>query len=192
MKENIRPIYSQLQGYLKQLPKVDKHNRFIKSSSAWEGYHKTLDRLSEITGEKYDDFKLEVETGHIGIGDNAKVYNYVKLDIFSFQLGGLISNLHGKYFSEERNPLDGTPSTIINTTQNQTQTVKIEIAIEMNELITSKMSEYKKGTKERKFLEQVKDGLKSGKSVVELINLILSTGEKLGLAIPAILHLLSK
>lgn len=192
MKEHLRPLYLRLQGYLNQLSKFENKSNQIESSGIWTGYHNTLAELSAITEETYDDFKLTIERGTRGLTNNPNYYQYVKLDNFLFQLAGLIGAIYGKYFFEERNPLDGAPSTIINTTQSQNQSVKIEIAVEITELITSKLSEYKEGTPERTFLEQVRDGLKSGKGVVELINLILSTGTKLGLTTSAILQLLSK
>jgi hypothetical protein len=191
MKENIRPSYSQLQGYLNQLSQVKITNNSVKSSGMWESYHNTLGRLTEITHEEYNDFKLEIKTARMGLNDDYK-YNYVELDNFLFQLGGLITLLYGEYFFEERNPLDGTPSTVINTTQNQSQSLKFEIIVEMTELITKQLENYKKDTPERNFLEKVKDGLKDGKGITELINLILKTGTSLGLTAATILQLLSR
>jgi len=190
MQEKIRPIYLQLQGYLNQLPKSEDKYADVETKQTWEGYHRVIDNLSEILGENLDDFKLEIKSGG---GDSFQSrYNYVNLNNFRFQLGGLISRLYGQYFSDERNPLDGSPSTVINTTQNQSQTVQLEIAIEMTELITKKLLNYKDGTKERTFLEQVKDGLRGGKNVVELIDLILKTGAALGLTAVNMISLLSK
>lgn len=189
MKEKIKPIYLQLQGYLTNLPEVGNDYEVIKNKQTWEVYHETIDELSEITGESYDNFKLKIE-----INDNNfnKKYGCVNLNNFRFQLGGLILRLYGKYFSDEKNPLDVSSSPITNISQNQNQLVNIEIAIEMTELITKKLLEHGEGTVERNFLEKVKEGLRSGRNIVELINLILVTGANLGLSIDNILKILSK
>ena len=124
--------------------------------------------------------------------NSLKPGQFVKVNNFKIQASGLISRIYGKYFADEKNPLDGSPSTIINTTQTQNQSIKVEIAVEMTELISQKILEHKEGSTERTFLEQIRDGLKTGKNIVELINLILSTGSQLGLTTAAILQLLSK
>lgn len=188
MKEKIRPVYLELQGYLNQLSQLgDKSS--IRTRATWDNYHSAISELNSIAGCNYDKFKLLID---VSPGNFGQSYNYVDLTNFKFQLGGLIMKLYGKYFFEERNPLDGTPSTVINTTQNQSQSVQLEIVFEMTELITQKLDKYNKDTPERNFLEQVKEGVKAGKSITELINFILTTGTNLGLTAATILQLLSK
>ncbi len=114
---------------------------------------------------------------------------YVSLTEFRFKLGGVISKLYAEFFSDERNPLDGSPTTLINNSQNQSQNIQIEIAIEISELISNKIDNLEKGSKERNFLEQVKEGLKQGKGAVDLVNLILTAASKFGLAIAEVTEL---
>ena len=189
MEKKIRPIYLQLQGYLKQLPPVNGDYSTIETKETWGGYHATLKELGEITGDSYDNFKLEVKRG--GGDGPTSGYQYINLNNFRFQLGGLISKIYGQYFLNEKNPLDGSPSTVISSVQNQSQSLEIQIVLEMTELITRKLFEYQDEGPEKSFLEKIKEGLKSGKSVTELINLILLTGKDLGLTIANMLSLLS-
>lgn len=118
--------------------------------------------------------------------------DYIEMSSYKLALGGLISKLHADYFSDETDPFNAMSDTIINTTQNQNQSIKIEIAIEMTEFITNKMGQYKEGSVERSFLERAKQGMKEGKGLIELINLILKTGSKLGLTASAMSQLLLK
>lgn len=197
MKEEIRPLYLELQGYLKQLSK--NVNNIIKTEETWNNYHSVIDELNSLTGEDYNKFKLKIN--YINSNSFGNPYNYVNSDNFRFQLGGLIQKIYGSYFQDEKNPTDDStspqniqPANVINNvqSQSQSQSIKLEIAVEITEIIARKISDYEEGSKERTFLEQIKDGLKEGKNVVELVNLILSTGINIGLTMPVILQLLSK
>jgi len=57
-KEDIRPIYSELQGYLSQAPngKIELIT-YTKGKGLWEQVNETIDELSKITGNDYSRFK---------------------------------------------------------------------------------------------------------------------------------------
>ncbi len=188
MKEEIRPLYSELQGCLKSLSHLSE-NSVIKTAQDWDNFNKTIDELIELTGEDYTRFKLKPSIpAQNAFGQAA----FIKVNNFKIQASNLISRIYGKYFADEKNPLDGSPSTIINATQHQNQSVQIEIIMEVTELISRKIEQHDEGTPERTFLEQVKEGLKTSKGIVQLIDLILSTASKLGLTTATILQLLSR
>lgn len=187
MKEKIRPIYLEFQGFLKELPRLETSASIIRESGVWNSYHKEISELNSITGGNYDNAKLDIKNTQDGFSDPY----YVSLAEFRFKLGGIISRLYAEFFSDERNPLDGSPTTLINNSQSQNQSFQIEIALEISDLISGKIHNLEEGSKERNFLEQVKEGLKNGKGVVDLVNLILSTANKLGLATAEVIKLFS-
>lgn len=181
MKEQIRPIYSELQGYLSQAPK-DPGEVFIEAS-AWEQYYPAIKELNEITGKDYDKFKISPIMG--GSSYFVRVVGYRSC------LAGLISRLHGEYFSDEPAPFSGMPSTIITQQQAQTQSMDVQILLDLQTKIDSQISKYAEGTPERDFLEKIKVGLSNIRNVNELISLLLRTGKEIGLSIDQILTFFS-
>jgi len=115
MKEKVRPIYSELQGYLSQAPK--KNKGLIFESSMWEQHNQTIDELNNITGKNYDRYKVEVKS----IDWNRTMRRVIYSQSYRTKLSGLILRLHGEYFSDEPPPFSGMPSTIISQQQVQSQ-----------------------------------------------------------------------
>ena len=113
MKEQVRPIYSELQGYLSQAPARDKG--LIFEASIWEQHNQTIDELNTVTGKNYDRYKVEVRS----IDWNRTMRRVIDSQSYRIKLGGLVSRLHGEYFSDEPPPFSGMPSTVI--TQHQIQ-----------------------------------------------------------------------
>lgn len=140
--------------------------------------------MSELGNKGYEKFRINPKSGQFGL--------CIDLSSYRGSLGGLIAKLHADYFSNELAPFSTMPNTVITTTQNQNQSVKIEIAVEMTELITDKIKQYKEGSIERRFLDRIKQGVKEGKSIVDLVGLILRTGAELGLTVSAMAQLLTK
>jgi len=177
MKEKIRPTYNELQGYLSQAPNKDVWDD--GGVAMQNQLNITVDQLSEMTGDDYSRFKVRVS------GERTV------LDINSYRtnLGGLISRIHGLYFSDEAPPFSGGPSTVITQNQHQSQSMNVQVLLEVQSKIDLQLPNHKEGTPERNFLERVKAGLGSVKSVTELISLILKTGKEVGLSVDKILSL---
>ena len=53
----IRPIYSELQGYLSQMPTVSTS----RAKELWLQPNKAIDELTEISGKDYSRFKTNPE-----------------------------------------------------------------------------------------------------------------------------------
>jgi len=105
-KEDIRPTYAELQGYLSQAPSEEKSGP-IRDANLWNQVNETIDELNRISGEDYDRFKITPQRyEHNRIP-------YLDKDTYRSKLGGLISRLHGIYFSDEVAPFSGIPSTVI-------------------------------------------------------------------------------
>lgn len=175
MKNKIRPIYSELQGYLTQAPPIGEHgNTTTSDDTLWKQFNITIDELNIITGKAFTKFKvIKIERGQNG--------QYIKVSNYRQKLGGLISHLYGEYFSDEQSPFSGMPSTIINQNQSQNQSQSLSIILELQEKIINEIPKHKEGTKERNFLEKFKPGLSTIKSVTDILSLALKIGADFGL-----------
>jgi hypothetical protein len=178
-KEDIRPIYSQLQGCLSQTPKTSAEGSL--TFGILKNVNQVIDELNDVSGDSYDNFKMHSKLHP----DDDPVYSVYDLDEFRFFLGGLISRLHGKYFSDENPPFSGMPSTVItqSQTQQQSQSFQIQLLLEIQSKIDDQLHNLKPSDKKRSFLEKVKEALKSVRNTTELIALLLTTGQEFGLTI---------
>jgi len=174
--EKIRPIYSELQGYLAQAPGADKGMIFEKS--IWEGYHATIDELNAVTGDNYDRYKVQVQPwASSDIGFALSILEY------RTKIGGLIARLHGSFFSNEAAPFSGMPNTVITNQQTQSQTVNVQMLLEVQSKIDEVLPTLPEGSKEKGFLERIKSSLGQTKNISELIRLILQTGNDMGITL---------
>ncbi len=173
-EQAIRPIYSELQGYLAQAP--GEKIGHIYTQELWEQYNKTIQELNSVTGKDYNRYRL---TPIRGGGGRLHLPN----DVYHQKLGGLIARLHAEYFSGEPTPFAEMPSTIITQSQNQSQSVQVQLLLEVNDLIHEKLGEFQDGSKEKTFLEKIKASLSSVKNVRQLVSLLLKTAKTLGITI---------
>ncbi|MBU1046874.1 hypothetical protein KKH36_03805 [Patescibacteria group bacterium] len=184
MKEKIRPIYSELQGYLSQAPEpIPGRETTSNGVEIVEQLNSSIEELEEISGDDYSRYKENIKITKSGST------RYFDLLSYRSSLGGLISRLHGKYFSDENPPFSGMPSTVIN--QNQSQITYVQVLLEMQSKIDSKIPEYEEGTRERSFLEKVKSSLSGISDINSLVVLILKTAKDLGLTLEQIFSIFS-
>ena len=157
-KEKLRPLYSELQGYLSQTPERMKTGEYIQDESLWSQFNTVIGLISEVTGEDYTRFEIKPIGGY-----------YVSHTRYRQSLGGIISYLHGKYFSEELAPFSGGPNTIISQSQQQSQSVLIQMVLDMQSKIDEKIGNYEDGSKEKGFMQKLKSSLSSITNVTDLI-----------------------
>lgn len=179
--ETIRPIYSELQGYLTQAP-GSEHIGDIHEQGFWEQYNDTIKELNLLTEKNYDKFKLSpISRG------SAPSSPRITKKTYRQKLAGLIARLHGEYFSDETVPFSGMPNTVIHQNQiqnqDQNQSMQVQLVLEMSDLIHEKLSKAKDGSKEKTFLEKIKGSLGSIKNASQLITLLITTANQLGLSI---------
>lgn len=180
-KDEIRPIYSELQGLLAQARQDTEKTCVIYATHLWEHYNTTIDELSKISETDYSRYKIVLGREEYSIDTS----------YYRGKLGGIIARLYAEYFKDDPTPFPSMPSTSIQVNQQQNQSVQIEIAIEMTELITKKLSEAPEGSKEKSFLEKVKSTLRTVSTVPQLIMLIITTAKEFGLSIDQLKDLLS-
>ncbi|HUU16593.1 MAG TPA: hypothetical protein VMW72_05545 [Sedimentisphaerales bacterium] len=175
-KEDIRPIYSELQGYLSQAPEEAKI-RLIDDDNLWNQANQAIDELSRISGEDYNRFKITPRR----IRSSARLV--ADVGTYRAKLGGLISRLHGKYFSDEPAPFSGMPSTVNIQTQQQSQSVHIQMLLDFQGKIDAQLQKLEPGDKKRSFLEKVKGALASVRDYAGLIALYVTTAQEFGLTL---------
>jgi hypothetical protein len=189
MKEKIRLIYAELQGYLAQIPDSVETNTWTQDNTLWNQFNLLIGELKAVsrTEYNYDRFKIIPETCRIS--PQSEPYLRMRYSTYKASLGGLIARLHAEYFSNEEPPFRTMPSTVINQTQTQTQSVNL--LLDIQEKVISEIPKHKEGSKERNFLEKIKNALPSMKTGTDIISNILKIGSEIGLhasEIEKILH----
>jgi len=179
-KEEIRPLYSELQGLLSQAPEAEPPGAGLNamvSSQILTHYNEIVKNLSRFTGEEhYLRFIVKEEEGYPSV--------------YRSKLSGLISRLHGTYFSDEIPPFSGMPSTVISQTQQQSQSVQVQMLLDFRDIITEKINQLEPEDNKRKFLEKVKGALSSVRDYAGLIALYVTTAQEFGLTLKELLELI--
>ncbi|KKT77084.1 MAG: hypothetical protein UW73_C0028G0009 [Microgenomates group bacterium GW2011_GWB1_44_8] len=186
MKEKIRPIYSELQGYLAQAPKLENPLDRSSDKTLWTQVNNTINELNGVSAKNYDSFKLDPEF----MDQRGMIpHHYIKISAYRMKLGGLIARLHAEYFSDEPAPFSGMPTTIISQTQQQNQSFQIQMLLEIQSRIDEKIPKFDEDSKEKKFLEKIKESLASVGNVSQLIALLLRVGKDIGLTVDQIFNI---
>jgi len=180
---NIKPIYTELQGYLSQAPAGDKV-AYLRDPSLWQQYNSTIDELNTIAGKDYSKFKIANIQSDGG-------EPYILNSDYRSKLNGLIMRLYGEYFENEISPFSGGPNTVVNQNQTQSQTMQIAMMLDFQSVIDKKLFSSQLDEKEKTFLEKIKTSLPAVKSMAELVNLIASLAKSLGLSVDQIAKLFS-
>lgn len=168
--EKIRPIYSELQGMLSQAP--DNLNVLHESEeSLWVRFNELVNKLASVTDdETYNEFKLKPE-----INDG-----YISLSVTTYRgrLSGLVSRLHGTYFTKENAPFSGSPQTVIS--QQANQSVNLQMYIQLGISLENARSKAET-TEEKNFINNVMAGIETVKSFMEFLLLVLNTAAQFGI-----------
>lgn len=184
MKEEIRPLYSRLQGLLGQAAEANQSYDHMRAQPLCDLANATIDELSTKSGSDYSLHKFNNELW--GDYDDKCIY----LVAYRGKLGGLIAELHGTYFFDEPAPFSGMPSMVITQNSAQSTSVQISILLEMQSKIDELLNKTEK-PEEKNFLQKVKSELPSMKNVVELIALIIKTAQTFGVSLERIAELFS-
>lgn len=186
MEEKIKPIYAQLMGILSQTPSFSSSSTTISTVEIWENYNKVIDKLNNISGKSYDDFKVvpKYRTTSSFPG------SYVNGTFYRQQVNGLIMQLYGEYFSTENAPFSSSPGIILSQNQQQNQSVQITIALDVQSLIDKQLYTGNLKEEEKSFLERLKQTLPTIKSATDLLNAVITTARSSGLTIEQVKQIL--
>lgn len=185
IKEKIRPVFQELQGYLSQTPLPKNTDDTIYDDNSWNQVNGCIDELNTITKKDYSKFKIVPENGYGG-------GHFLKVFVLRQKLGGLIDKLHAEYFLGDERPFSSKPSTIFTQSQSQKQSVNVTMVLQIQEKVIEKLNDPNISSIEKSFLEKVKEGLSGVKSVMDIINLILVSAGSVGLAVDGLMKLFGK
>lgn len=183
-KAKLRPIYSELQGYLTQAPEIKGTWDAISTANIWTHYNETVQLLIKLTNKnEYQRFLLSPERGSSS--------DFVRVITYRQKLAGLIAALHGEYFFDEPAPFSGMPHTVITQTQHQNQTVFIQMIFEFQDMIEKRISKFNDGSKEKTFLEKLKGSLRHVTDISKLIIDFTKIARECGLSTEDLSHIFS-
>lgn len=146
MKDKIRPLYSELHGYLVEAPLATDVSSY--DTILVENLNKLIDKISAITTEKYERFKVRIISARTTLPGYSTPADF-QIQEYRSHLSGLIANLHGQFFSDEPPPFSGMPNTVINATQMQSQSVDIQLILTIQSKIDEQLSKFPEGSNER-------------------------------------------
>lgn len=173
-KEIIRPVYSELQGFLKQVPHNDG-STYIPSY--WTRFNEMVDEISLKSKEGYSRYRLmPIEHG--------SGFPSIALPELRARLGQLIGRLHAAFFSDEPAPFPGMPATAINVSQSQGQAQQQfqQMLFDFQDLLEDKIQSAKTEA-EKGFLSTLKKSLRKISSYAELISELVKAAQASGVTI---------
>ena len=183
-KKKIKGIYGVLQGYLAQAPDIKDT---IYSEDLWKQANTTIDELSQILSENFEQYKIvPTQTRH---PRSDKTSTFVNASVYRTKINGLIMWLHGIYFPDEASPFGGSPSTVVSQFQQQNQSIQVQMLLDFQSKIDEKINQLEPGDKKRKFLEKVKGALTSVRDYAGLIALYVTTAQEFGLTLKELLEI---
>ena len=177
-KDKLRPIYYELQGYLSAIQAPKQIFDSTHNARIWEQFNKAVDILSKEAGEDFSRFKISPRhSEHSG--------QYVEINEYRQIASGLISFLHGKYYSDEPSPLSGVPQTLIQQSQQQVQSVIM--ILEMQSILDRNIPLHSPDSKEHGFLTKLKSALPSITNIGSLLLQIMQLAKDYELGIEDII-----
>jgi len=174
-RDQIKPIYQELQGYLQSIPTISDPFANTNDHGMWKRYNQSIEELNKIVvsdGKDYSKFLIEPIV-------NANGGSFIRLLNLKNSIGGLVDRIHGDYFTDESRPFTNSPSTVIS--QTQTQSVDITYVLNLQEQIIGNLQNPNLEPKEKQFLEKVKSVLGTTKNTLELFAVILKIANDFGL-----------
>jgi hypothetical protein len=109
--------------------------------------------------------------------------------VFNLQLNGILAWLENTYISKKHvkaikeQPVGKTGSFILNQNLSQSQNISVQISIkEFEKVIDDNRKKYADDSKEVKFLDKVKAGLRKVNDIKDVILLIFNVAKSVGLS----------
>lgn len=174
-------VYEELKGVLASL----------QDASSWfddEGFTRhvngIVDRASVICKEIEDINSYKLDVDHVG--NRGPIVHTTQAKA---KLNAIIGRLRGTYDLEHSQASVNAGHTFIQN-QTQSQTQHLSLVLDLHERIISEIPKHEEGSKERTFLENLKETLPTIKDTMGIFSLALKIGSDLGLTPGAIKGLL--
>lgn len=175
-EDAIEGKYRELIAFLAQIPETGTVHR----QDTAKDFNDIVDQLATLCEDDFNDCKVRV------VSDE---------HCTSFWTKGmkLIARVNHKYEFDRKTPTVRASSQATGTNlnvsqsqqneQNATVTVLVSIVSEVTEQLVRAEAEYKPGSPERKFIEKMRDGIKSIKAYSDVLLLILSFAQSYGISV---------
>jgi hypothetical protein len=176
-EKEIKNIYRELQGYLKQAPEPRSHGEGMSDDFIWNNFHQTIDRLNKASDNNYDIFKVKIHPP-----DRTRTAPYIRIVEYRQQLQALIYRLQSEYFPEEIDETKTQQGIVISQSQQQSQQVFIQMILDVQSKIDEKLSSLPEGSNEKTFFQKLKGSLSATSGIVDLLNKIFTFAKDSGIS----------
>lgn len=189
----IQCIYDELSSMKDSLTHY-ANKEWITEEKFWIKYNSKVKKLGELTEADLKEYSLDVQykPNHTGGGLIDLTYsgNYVETSVFNLQLNSLLAWLESNHISKrhakkmKEQPTSNANSFTFNQHLNQSQNVSIQISIrDFESVIDENRKKYSEESKEVKFLDKVKSGLKTVKDIKDIVLLVSEVAKSVGLSL---------
>lgn len=167
------------------------------SDNSWDSYNSNLDKLSTLTSDDHYT-TLKVTPNQVGrrsvlLASNFSIKAYQAVKYLHDMYGGdELSTQSAPSKPQTTNSNSGhtfSQTSVVTQDQDNTQSQVTDVHIEfnqtltyINEVIFESRSKYEEGTKERTFLDKLKDGIVTAKTTADLVKIILTTAVQCGIS----------
>lgn len=174
----IRPIYTELQGILTQMPEAGFSKVVFLSKEDVQPIFDSIEELISVANESVYDRYCPVQTQN--------GYNSREIRI---KLSALILRLYGQYFPTEPQPFSGQPAISVNQYQTQKQELTASFVYIINYKLDQAIEQSEK-KEDKKLFEKIKQAIQVAKDVKEVAQIMASVAASLKMAerIPELLQ----
>lgn len=173
------------------IPRAGNAGATINDQSTWGGFNTTLDELTRMTNDPHY-ATLKISPNHLNSRSfvlvsnlSTKVYQAVSYLYETQRHTGL-----REAYSPQRPQSSGggSISQTVHQAQENAQSQVTEVNVEFNqtltyiiEVIVEAKANYPEGSKERTFLDKLKEGISTAKTTADLIKMIMTLAIQLGI-----------
>ncbi len=173
------------------LPRSTNGSATIHDAPTWNGFNLIMDELANLTQEPYYT-SLKITPNNINSRPFVLVSN---LSTKVYQAANYLfetqktNSLREAYPPQRPKTADnGSVSQTVHQAQDNIQSQVTEVNVEFNqtltyvtEMVIEAKSKYPEGTKERTFLDKLKDGIATAKTTADIVKMIMTLAVQLGI-----------
>jgi len=136
-----------------------------------------VEEIEQLTSGSYSRFVITSHKRDYG--------EFIHFDTYRTKVAGLIGRLHAEHFSDSPYPFSGGPSTVITTSQQVSQDIKISMR-QIQEKVEEKLKDPSLVEGEKSFLDELKKTLDSVTDTTELLNKIFILATRFGISLESL------
>ena len=176
---DVKGAYEELKGILES---IQNEGTWFDDNGFTNHTNSVIDRISNICPEIENIDSYKVSTSH----SQQRGLEVMAIPTRS-RLRALLGRIKGAYEFDE---IPRETGNVFVQNQNQSQSQTLSIILDLQERIISEIPKHKEGTKERTFLEKVKENLSTIGDARDILSTVLKIGSEVGLSIDAVRKIL--